>query len=527
MNNPTLRKITAFFVDNLFYFVIIPLTGYLIYYAIATLQWRMFHDSTAFMYCAYLINELGFIPYRDIFEVQLPGTFFIYSIIGRLAGYSDLGFRIADLIYLAVVMAGTWMLLRKAGRYVALTAPIIFALLFFAAGPKMSLEREYLMLPFIIAGTLLAVNDGKLPYPLRLFIIGILFGLASLIKPHSLIGLPIILSYTLLIPGKLKRNAFAKYIPGLFSALAGVLIPWIITVIYLWSIGALASFLDIILNYWPLYGGLSGGNRRYVGIQILQFYLLSFRSFGTYGLWAIVAISNTVFCLRTFALDRERRNLILLFIALAVAYYIYPVISGQFFFYHWLPFLYFIIILASMGLLEPGEGVPSRYKIFPAVALAIATALSVTLPFGGLKNIYGDYKTEEPWGGRSDRIAEYIENELEPGDKVQPLGWIHGAEYALLMSRGELATRHLYDFDFYHHVSDPYIIQLRKDFIAALEEEKPRFIVEIPHNTLVRAFGPDTTDEFPELREFIDEYYVEVDTDEDYVIYERCDVSGK
>ena len=149
--------------------------------------------------------------------------------------------------------------------------------------------------------------------------------------------------------------------------------------------------------------------------------------------------------------------------------------------------------------------------------------LSAKLPFGGERNIYGDFEKEEPWGGRADEIAGYLEMNMEPGDTVQPLDWITGVAHGLLLARAELATKHLYDFDFYHHTSEDYIQNLRTGFIRALREEKPRFIVEVPINTFRRCHGPDTTTEFPELREIIREDYAEVKSGDGYIIYERLD----
>ena len=49
-----------------------------------------------------------------------------------------------------------------------------------------------------------------------------------------------------------------------------------------------------------------------------------------------------------------------------------------------------------MALLKTGEGVPRRYKLFPVVALIIAAVLSVTLPFGGVKQT-GNGHREGGW----------------------------------------------------------------------------------------------------------------------------------
>ncbi|MCP4231158.1 MAG: hypothetical protein GY771_13550 [bacterium] len=521
MNNPTLRKISNFLAENLFYIIIVPLTGYLIYYAIATLQWRMYHDSTAFMYCAYLINDLGYIPYRDIFEVQMPGTFIIFSIIGWASDYSDIGYRVADIIYLIIIMVSTWLLLRKVDRRVAFAAPVIFGILYLGEGPKMSLEREYLMLPFIVSGVFFAISSERLRFFLRAFLIGLSFGFASLIKPHSLIGLPVVLSYSFLVSRDQMNNRLLEGTVSLLSVICGLSIPWIIVLIYLWSNGGLPSFLDIVFNYIPLYRGIGSGGRFVTGLEAVKYYLFHFRTFGSYGVWVILAVLSTVFSFAIFKYDNRDKYIIYLFVALAVVFYVYPAISGQFFFYHWSPFVYFTVILASLSVLKTSQNLPARVRMLPVFILLLACVISIRLPFGGFRNIYGDSEIEEPWGGTADEIGQYLNENMKPGDKVQPLGWIHGTEHGLLIARAEPATKHIYDFDFYHNISEDYIQRLRSDFIEDLHEEKPRFIVEVPMETLIRCSGPDTTTEFPKLREFIENEYIEVASGEGYIIYER------
>lgn len=46
-----------------------------------SLHWRMVSDNAFLHYVAYLINEHGFVPYRDIFEVNMPGTYLFHMAI--------------------------------------------------------------------------------------------------------------------------------------------------------------------------------------------------------------------------------------------------------------------------------------------------------------------------------------------------------------------------------------------------------------------------------------------------------------
>ena len=103
---------------------------------------------------------------------------------------------------------------------------------------------------------------------------------------------------------------------------------------------------------------------------------------------------------------------------------------------------------------------------------------------------------------------------------VQPLVWTGGALLAMLEARAHIATPYVFDFYFYHHVSNPYIQSLRADFMTRLQESRPRFVIEVVSIDKPWVAGPDTSREFPELRNFMRENYVITLFKEDYVIYE-------
>ncbi|MFM8370679.1 MAG: hypothetical protein ACKOBD_18180, partial [Chloroflexota bacterium] len=121
---------------------------------------------------------------------------------------------------------------------------------------------------------------------------------------------------------------------------------------------------------------------------------------------------------------------------------------------------------------------------------------------------------------RAAQISTFLEKNLEPGDEVQPLDWTGGSLLAMLENRAPIATSYVFDFYFYHHVSDPYIQALRADFMTQLQESKPRFIIEVTSIDKPWVSGKDTSRNFPELRAFLNENYSVTMEKEDYIIYE-------
>ncbi len=125
---------------------------------VLSLNWRMQHDTPLYQYSAFLINEHGCVPYKDIFETSFVGTFLFHSAIGSLFGYGDFAFRLVDIVYLLILLGVTWFLMRPLGKFVALTSILLFGVLYLSFGSAMSLQRDYIGVLPVAAATLLATS---------------------------------------------------------------------------------------------------------------------------------------------------------------------------------------------------------------------------------------------------------------------------------------------------------------------------------------------------------------------------------
>jgi len=201
--------------------------------------------------------------------------------------------------------------------------------------------------------------------------------------------------------------------------------------------------------------------------------------------------------------------------SLALCYAIYPAFSGQFFPYHYIPFIYFIILLASLSFptFDP------RPFILHLSRVAFILCFALILPSTTfLRQIEG--KPIVTSTDRAKEIAHFLEKNLTDGDTVQPLDWTGGALLAMLETRARIATPYVFDFYFYHHVSTPYIKSLREDFMNKMKVEQPRFVIEVTAVDKPWISGEDTSREFPELRTFLNDNYSVTIQKDDYVIYE-------
>jgi len=498
-----LQRITTFF--------LILLAALLVAQAAFSLQWPIAHDEAPLFYEAFLMQN-GHMPYRDFFDFQMPGSYLAYSLLGILSNFGALRIRILDLAILTAISTITYFAMRRFGKATAFAAIILFGLKYLQGGPSLSLQREYLILLFISLSIWIGVTDS-LTFRKRLML-GLLYGLAATLKPHAALGLLPFLLFDiadLRQRRELSLQSLTKQI--IFPVTLGFAIPVSLITLYLAITHSLFPLIDIILNYVPLYTQINGEMAVTSSAERTAYLLNQLWRLGGGGLWLIPA---------GFGIYLNRNRQAYLLGSLAIIYTLYPALTGQFFPYHYIPFIYTIILVASLSTnYQPSTTNHSPFTIhyLSPVILLLTILLTVKPSQTFLRQLQG--KDIAIAADRAAQISTYLEKNLEPGDQVQPLDWTGGTLLAMLENRAPIATSYVFDFYFYHHVSTPYIQSLRNDFMNQLQESKPHFIIEVTAIDKPWVSGEDTTRDFPELRAFLTENYSVTMEREDYIIYER------
>ena len=494
--------------------ILILLAAFLIVQAAYSLHWPIAHDEAPLFYETFLMHSEGRFPYRDIFDFQMPGSYIAYNIIGIISNFGPLRIRIIDLTILAALIFITYRAMQNYGRIPAITAGILFALKYLQGGPSLSLQREYLLLIFLSLSLLVGMRDSLTPK--HRLTLGLIFGLSAIIKPHAGSGLIPYLIFDIIDLIKRSNLTLLKAVTkSLIPAAIGVAIPIILVTVWLAFNHALTPFLDIAKNYWPLYSQINGQMEITPTDGRFTFLLSQLWRLGGHGLWLLPVAFGIYF-------NQNKQTYLLA--SLAFVYAIYPALSGQFFPYHYIPFTYFIILLASTSLSTTNSQpptanlTPATFNLISSFILLSVILLQVRPSQTFLRQLEG-----KPIATSSDRSAEFtrfLEKNLEPGDQVQPLDWTGGTLLAMLETHAPIATDYIFDFYFYHHVANPYIQSIRADFMKQLETSSPRFILEVTAIDKPWVSGNDTSRDFPELRTFLDEHYsVRIEKD-DYIIYE-------
>ncbi len=506
------------------------LLGVLALTALFAFTWRYYHDLPMILYVSLLIDKFGVIPYRDLFEYNMPGTYLAGLIIGRLTGYSELGIRILDYILVAglIGLGGLWM--RKLNYWAGVMGGVAWALMYFALGPTAIIQREYMMLIPVLCGLAVYANIPARHSFWRLLITGLFLGMAVTIKPQGFVAvLPVVLmewytarsesdpSQKMILAASLRRNLLWLGI--------GFLIPLGGMFVYLAVNGALPQFFEILFQYLPLYAQMNMYHQAVSGVRRWYSLILDFVKLGGYSIWIAPALWGTYHLQHSPDVPSEKKRYGLLLLWSVIVFSLYPAFSGQFFPQHWFPFAFFLFQAAFLCLTVKPVSQSVIFRLAPAVLMMIAS-LTLVRP-DTLDNLWLLAVKHElpaannPKEGRVDEIAGFLEANLRPGDTVQPVDFGGGAVHAMLIARAKLATPFIVDEVFYHNINVPFVQELRMRFIQALERSRPRFIIEVyDDGPFSEPTGPNTSREFPEFRSFLAENYDVVKEGQGYRIYE-------
>ena len=493
---------------------------------VASLGWRMEHDSPIMLYAGFLAKSAGVVPYRDLFDMNAPGTHILNWVIYSIAGSSDAVLRVIDLVFLGCVAWLTILIMRPLGRASAWAGAVLFPIAYLQGGAVASLQREALALVPLVGAVALFLGVGKRPRSTRLryLVVGALVGAAASVKPQLLLALPGLFLADGLAPvegadGPVGRAVWVRAARGLgWMALGAVLVGAGLAV-WLAAIGALGAFTGIAVHYWPLYTRLSGDHIVYAGSDRLVYLVRSaLKGLGQFAVWYVAATFAVTSLARAGTLTPAVRRLLVVLGGVAGATWLATPAAGKFWFYHWLPFIYFSIQLAAACLARPVAAVYGKRPWVPATVMLLVVVVTVSLPFDLRRQTRRGL--EPPKHGRVDEIADFLGSNLRPGDRVQPLDWTGGAVHAMLIARARLATSFIYDFHFYHAVSDAYTRGLRGRFMGEFTRSAPRYVIMVSGDR-PRPMGIDTSQDFPELRQLLQETYHAVKSAETYTILER------
>jgi hypothetical protein len=438
------------------------------------------HQEAAVLhYLAWMIDVQGAIPYKDVFETAFPGSLLFHLGIGYFFGYDDNAFRLVDVGWLAILMWVTWRIMRRIDPAVAWITALGFGSLYFKAGAAMTLQRDYVgILPVALGMLLVLQNQWRAS--MRAALLGVCYGIAASMKPHLVVGAPVMFWLLCCYIDKQKPLDLKHLATITALCVNGFIVGFGISILWLWYRGAMPAFIDMLFHYMPLYLDLDGFVNTHQGWQaqllgylaVLLSFTLGWRSLVWLAIWqGFVSVRH----------QTEQKRLLITLTILVVVYAAYPFPANKFYHYHWMPFKYFSMLLAGFLLLPAlGKSGESLFRrLFCGLAYLFFIWGVAYPPPGQMKEnievwLRNGYEKNTSAG---DEIGHYLREHALEGDVVQPLDTGGQALRAMLQSRTVMATPYSTYQDLFHHFDDPFIVNMRQFFWQGLTSNRPRYII--------------------------------------------------
>jgi hypothetical protein len=477
--------------DRLIYVCVAAATALVAVLAWRSLEWPLIRDAPIMHYVAWLITQ-GEVPYRDVFDMNLPGVYLLHVGFLRVFGASPLGWRIVDLAWMLATASALFVYCRGfADRWSAAAAAALFALYHLADGPPQAGQRDYLLCIFLIAGAYGISRSWETGGRLApAWWGGLAVGAGLTIKPFPVFFWVACVAMAALAARRINKRAMVS-VAGAFVA-GSAIVP---ACVYGWLAvrGGLDAFVDILGRYLPLYGQTDRASLQ-AAVSYAIYHLFPALEFGLRGerllrlasIAAFLVFSGMLVAapLRRGAGVRERFALIGL--TYGVLHYF---IQGRAWPYHMYPMVLFFCVVMSIALtgdrqpsLQPVEWSRRRKALRP-VALSFLVLAIAGLGRRGLYGTEGINGTDVAGVEENQRVEEMVADlraAVPSGDTVQIMDTKGWAIDALLRLHLRQPTRFIYDFHFFHHQGTPYIRNLREEFVTGVAAGRPAVILISP-----------------------------------------------
>jgi hypothetical protein len=440
---------------------------------VAAWHWPLVGDAALMRYVVFLLHG-GMAPYRQIVDVNLPGSYALEAMAMRVFGAGAVGLRLYDgalcgLVFLCVVALSerSWR-----GRVCGGMAGMLFVLIHLRDGVVQAGQRD-------LAMAAIAVLALVLFFQVR--------GVMSVLGFELLVGITLVIKPTLfplaLLPvyagwGRRELLSWGQVAGGVFALLAPAAVAWW----WLWRWGAVGAF-------WEMLGGIE---RTHGDLARRSIWFLLGHSVGPVTL--VVVLGLVVWGLLRFQADAELKVLVAATGCGLVSF----LLQQKGFPYQRYPFLVLALIcmfrVVAQGLEAKGWG------LWVALATVGVSCLWFAPRFAWRVRTY-DRRAPFEEALRADLKARGA-----GAGEVQCLDMVGGCVATLNAMGVKQSTGYLYDC--YAYVgSERARAEYRVGFVDAVERARPRVVVLSSQYCLGAADEMERIARWPEMDRFLAEEY--------------------
>ena len=466
---------------------------------IRLLQVPLERDEGEFAYMGQLMLQ-GIPPYLMAYNMKLPGMYAAYALLMAVFGQTTGGIHIGLLLVNAAAVVLLFLIARRLfDNIVALVAAACYALL--SLSPSVlgaSAHATQFIVPLFLSGTLLLLRALDSHSRSSLFISGLFYGLAFLIKQHAIFFVVFALIYYVWIVIRKAPFDFKKLASGIALLLLAAAIPFGIACALLYAAGVFKTFWFWTFAYGAEYvteNSLSNAPDL-LGKSaplVIKYWV---------GVWVIAAIGFS-----SVLWNRTMRSTWAFIAGITLSSFL-TICPGFYFRNHYfvtmLPVVALLAGVATSALIHmiPSSGFMRAAKAIPLLAVTAALIYPViryreffftAAPARASQMMYGISPFPD-----SVEIAAYIKKHTTVDDRIA----VFGSEPQICFYAGrKSATGYIYMYA----LMEPQIFssKMQSDVIREIENARPRFAVRVNvPNSWVRR-----TDSNPTIFHWADKYF--------------------
>lgn len=455
----------------------------------SSLHWLLLGDASLMHYVVFLA-ERGLVPYRDIIDINLPGTYASEWVVMHLFGGGSLAWRLFDVFLGVAATAAMSVIAWPYDKLAGLFAGSLFFLIHGRDGMNELGQRDLLMTVVLLWSTALVLCALRRRMQFLIPLAGVLAGFAVTVKPTAALFWIATLGYAAFLQAGEPRRRLRLWLSGLASFLV---VP-AMALGFLIHIHALRPFWWIATRLIPFHNSLLRVPNSYFLLHPLPSTLIPLSLLGLIavilrkredldilsGTEALIAI-NVVCGLLSFYMQRK-----------ALPYHRYPADA----------FLILLLCLIFFRALQ-SKGARKSLQVFGAAGLLLA---SLILAPQSLLRTFRLTSSPNDFSHLLQKDLTHLGGPSLNG-KVQCVDFTAGCVTTLYRMKLVQSTGFLYDCYAFQPNSNTIVAEYRKTFWSALIKHQPQVIV-VSNQDCGHANSFDKLDRWPQLNGFISGNYV-------------------